>query len=174
LGVILETERLLLRTWTPEDAPAYFRVTSDPEVMRFIGGGVTDQTLEETGQRLVRLMGHQEKHGFGLWAVIEKSTGELAGTCGLKHLDDGPDIEVGYHLGRAFWGKGYATEAARACVRYAFEQLQLAQLLAVVNPANFASQRVLEKCGLSYTGMGYYYKAEVKVYVVRAPQASRS
>jgi len=74
------------------------------------------------------------------------------------------EIEVGYHLARAFWGRGYATEAARACVRFGFEQLNLERIVAVVQPANVASRRVLEKCGLTYTGMGYYYKAECKVY----------
>ena len=76
------------------------------------------------------------------------------------------EIEVGYHLARAFWGRGYATEAARACLRYGFEQLKLERIVAVVRPENVASRRVLEKSGLSYTGMGYHYKAEVRMYAV--------
>src|SRR5262249_52654820 len=136
-----------------------------PDVMRFLGG-VTDQNLDDTRKRIDRQLAHHDKYGFGLWALIEKATGQFVGLAGLKHLEDGPEIEGGYHLARAFWRRGYATEAARACLRYGFEQLHLEKIVAVVQPANVASQRVLEKSGLSYTGMGYYYKAEVRIYAV--------
>jgi ribosomal-protein-alanine N-acetyltransferase len=169
MPVILETPRLLLRTWSLDDAEAAFAVYSDPEVMRFLTG-VTERSVEETRARLAaRPMAHQQLHGFTLWATVEKETGRLVGACGLKFLEGGMDIEVGYHFARAAWGRGYATEAAAASVRYGFEWLGLRRILGVVNPDNYASQRVLEKIGLTYQGMGHHYGTDVKVYSADRP-----
>jgi ribosomal-protein-alanine N-acetyltransferase len=169
MPVILETPRLVLRTWTLDDAEAAFAVYSDPEVMRFLSGPPA-RDVEETRARLAaRPIAQQERYGFCLWAVVEKATGTVIGSCGLKHLDDGPDVEVGYHLARSAWGKGYATEAAAACLRYGFERLGLRRILAVVNPANGASRRVLEKIGMRFEGMGRYYNQELRVYAADRP-----
>src|SRR5262249_52391181 len=96
---------------------------------------------------------------------VEKATGKLIGACGLKFLDGSPEIEIGYHLARAGWNKGYATEAARACLRHAFEWLQLRRLVAVIEPDHVASQRVVEKLSMTYERMGHYYKKDLKMYV---------
>jgi RimJ/RimL family protein N-acetyltransferase len=166
---ILETERLLLRTWTLEDTEEALAIYSDPEVMRYIGTGATFRTVEEISPRLLRAMAHQERYGYGFWAVIEMASGRLVGACGIKHLEDGPEVEVGYHFARAAWGKGYATEAAGACLRYAFEQVKLECVVGVVQPANQASRRVLEKIGMTYEGMGHYYGAEAMRFVATRP-----
>ena len=169
MTTVLETERLLLRRLTLDDAEAAFAIYSDPEVMRFLTG-VTERDIDETRARLAaRPMAHQALHGFTLWATVEKETGRLVGACGLKFLDGGMDIEVGYHFARAAWGCGYATEAGAASVRYGFERLCLRRILGVVNPENYASQRVLEKIGLTYQGMGHYYGTDVKVYSAERP-----
>jgi ribosomal-protein-alanine N-acetyltransferase len=166
---IIETQRLLLRTWSPDDAEAVLRIYSHPDVTYFLGTGAPDQTLEDALKRIQRGISHQERHGYGFWAVVEKATARLIGTCGLKHLEDGVPVEVGYHLARPVWGRGFATEAAAACLRYGFEQLHFDRILAVVAPANFASVRVIEKIGMTFERMGYHYGREVRVYAAARP-----
>jgi GNAT acetyltransferase-like protein len=101
-----------------------------------------------------------------MWAVVSKATGQVIGNCGLKYLEAGRDVEVGYHFASSAWGKGYATEAARACVRYGFERLGLHRIVAVVLPTNMGSRRVLEKSGLTYQGMGHYYGKDLMCYAI--------
>jgi Acetyltransferase (GNAT) domain len=111
----IATERLLIRPLEPTDIEAMHAVFSDPEVMRYVPGGACDR--ERSRSRLQSLIEHQKDHGFSKWAVAEKDSGHLIGDCGLQYLDGGPDIELGFHLARAHWGHGYATEVARACPR---------------------------------------------------------
>jgi ribosomal-protein-alanine N-acetyltransferase len=172
MPVILETDRLVLRPWTIEDAKEGLTIYGDAEVMHFLHRPPL-QTVEEVRNLLeTRPIAQYREHGFSFWAVVEKATGRVIGSCGLKYLDNGPLIEVGYHLARSAWGKGYATEAAKASVRYGFDQLQLQRIVGVVDPLNFASQRVLEKSGLTYQGMGHYYNHDVRVYAVERPAAN--
>lgn len=169
MSALIETPRLLLRPWTLDDVGDAHAIYRDPEVMRFLGG-VTHQSIEETRTVIAsRAMAHHALHGFSLWAAVEKDSGRVIGSCGLKFLEGGMDVEVGYHFARAAWGRGYATEGATASVRYGFERLGLRRILGVVNPQNFASQHVLEKAGLTYQGMGYYYNGDVKVYAADRP-----
>jgi ribosomal-protein-alanine N-acetyltransferase len=161
---ILETERLVLRTWSPDDAEDVLRIYSNPEVTYFLGTGAPDQTLDDARRPIQRVAAHHERHSYGLWAVVEKATAQLIGTCGLKHLEDDAPVEVGYHLARPVWGRGYATEGAAACLRHGFEHLHLDRIVAVVAPANAASVRVIEKIGMTFEGMGYHYGPEVRVY----------
>jgi RimJ/RimL family protein N-acetyltransferase len=113
--------------------------------------GQPNADVEETRAWLGRMIAHHELHGFGFWAVLEKATGQLIGSCGMGYQRDGGlPIEFGYTLARSHWGQGLATEAAAACLRYAFEQLRLPELLARVDSRNVASQRVLEKIGFVY------------------------
>ena len=167
MTVILQTKRLTLRTWSPDDADVGFRIWSDPEVMRYIGTGQPNASIEETRAWLARMIAHQELHGFGFWAVVEKKTRQLIGSCGLGYgRDGGLPLEVGYTLARSHWGQGYATEAAGACLRYAFERLSLPEVTASVDSRNIASQRVLEKIGFRYQreehladGIDFWYVA---------------
>ena len=167
MTIILETERLVVRTWTPDDAQEGFRIWSDEEVMRYVGTGQPNATVEETRAWLGRMMAHHERHGFGFWAVVEKDSGRLVGSCGLGYQrDGGPPLEFGYTLARSHWGRGYATEAASACLRYAFEVLRLPEIVASVDSRNLASCRVLEKIGFVYQrqeqladGIDFWYVA---------------
>ena len=150
MPVILQTERLIVRTWSPDDEEVGYRIWSDPEVMRYIGTG-QPKNLEETRAWIGRTSAHQEAHGFGFWAVVEKKSSRLLGNCGMGYQRDGGlPLEFGYTLARSHWGRGYATEAAAACVRYAFDNLRFPQLSARVDSRNVASQRVLEKIGFVY------------------------
>ena len=167
MTTILETERLLVRTWTPSDAEEGFRIWSDAEVMRYVGTGQPNATIEETRAWIGRMAAHHELHGFGFWAVVEKDSGQLVGSCGMGYQRDGGlPIEFGYTLARSRWGRGYATEAASACLRYAFETLGFTELVASVDALNVASQRVLEKIGFKYLrreqlagGVDFWYEA---------------
>jgi [ribosomal protein S5]-alanine N-acetyltransferase len=170
MPVILETPRLLLRTWTLDDAEAAFGIYSDPEVLRYLTIKAHETVAQTRALLAERPIAHQERHGFSLWAVLEKATSALVGVCGLKYLDDTRDIEVGYHFARAAWGRGYATEAAGACLRYGFERLALPRILGVVDPDNVASQRVLEKLGMTFKRMGHYYGKELRVYTAEPPR----
>jgi [ribosomal protein S5]-alanine N-acetyltransferase len=125
-------------------------VFGDPEVMRFSDGGA--RTPEGTLERVRGLVEHQERHGFSKWGVCERASGALIGDCGMQLLEGGPDVELGFHLRPSSWGRGYATEAARACLDAAFTAIGLAEVIAIVAPGNAASVRVLEKIGMRPAG----------------------
>lgn len=160
---IVDTERLILRPFTPGDLDALAAINSDPHVMRYIGDG-KPAPREHTAERLTFILEHGRRHGFSVWAVCSKQTPSLIGFCGLHHLDGTIEVEVGYRLAREHWGKGFATEAARASLRYGFEDLELDRIVAVVQGENIASQRVLEKLGLKYEKDARYYNTDVKYY----------
>jgi ribosomal-protein-alanine N-acetyltransferase len=152
----LLTDRLRLRHYRAEDVTAMFTVFGDPEVMRYSMSGA-DPSVEATQVRIQRLIDHQQRFGFSLWVVGDRATGAILGDCGLKQLEEGPEIEVGYRFARSHWGQGFATEAAAASVRYGFTTLGLPRIVAVVEPPNIASLRVLEKVGLKYQCQAHYY-----------------
>ena len=162
MTVELETERLTLRQFrVEEDAAAHHRqVGSDPAVT---WDGST-WTLDETRERLTRYVQLWRERGFGPWAVVDKASGELLGHAGLQPLEDTGEVELAYYLGRSAWGRGIATEVGRAAVRFAFEQLQLDHVLAVVRPENTASQRVLAKLGFEHDHDAHHYRADVQVW----------
>jgi ribosomal-protein-alanine N-acetyltransferase len=152
----LLTDRLRLRPYRSDDVTAMFAIFGDPEVMRYSMSG-PDPSVESTQARIQKLMDHQALFGFSLWVVEDRSTGAILGDCGLKQLEEGPEIEVGYRFAKAHWGRGYASEAAEASVRYGFGTLGLARIVAVVEPPNVASRNVLEKIGLKYQCLAHYY-----------------
>jgi RimJ/RimL family protein N-acetyltransferase len=149
--VIVETERLVLRQFCLSDADAIHRVFGDPEVMRF-GDGV--QTIHCVHDWLCHcLENYQQKSGIGPWAVVERSSTETIGYCGLFYFPDvcgQPETEIGYRLARAYWGRGYATEAVIAVRDYGFNTLGISRLIAMIDPQNIASIRVAEKAGMKY------------------------
>lgn len=169
---IIETERVYLRPFTFDDLDAFAVICSDQDVMRYIGAG-RPLSREETKTRLNSIIEHRNKHGFGVWAAVDKSTGTLMGYCGLQFLDNTSEVEVGYRLAKRFWGVGLASEAAKASLRYGFETLGLGRIVAVVQPANLASQHVLEKIGLSYVKDARFYITEVKYYAITQEEYER-
>jgi ribosomal-protein-alanine N-acetyltransferase len=154
---ILKTNRLRLREFEEGDVELLFALDSDPDVMRYISDGKTS-TREHIEQAIPRLCAYYEKHpGFGIWVAELKESREFIGWACLKHLDQSELIEVGYRLKKDFWNQGYATEAAEALIQYGFGERGLDKIVAITNPDNKASQRVLEKCGLTRNGSGIYY-----------------
>jgi RimJ/RimL family protein N-acetyltransferase len=159
-STLIATERLDIRPLRSADLGTILDLYSDPDAMRWAGGATTD--VEESERRLQRLIDHQEEHGFSLWAVIERDSGTLMGDCGLIHYAfKGPEVELGFRLKVPFWGKGYATEAARAVLAYGFEEVGLDRIVAVAHPDNVASQRVLEKVGMRREGFSEYNEKKV-------------
>jgi len=148
----LETPRLLLRGWQSDDLDGLAAVNTQPEVMRYINDG---RTLDRaaTAKRLADYQRHWVEHGFGLYAVEVKGTGELAGFTGLAVPTFLPEImpavEIGWRLGRAYWGRGLATEAAQAVVAHARAELGLRRLVSIHIVGNEASARVMVKLGMS-------------------------
>ncbi len=163
-----ETARLHLRRLAPTDLDVVFRLDSDPVVMRYV---IPPRTYEETRQYLADIQAdYQKLPNLGRWAVIEQATGAFVGIHLLKPLEDSGHIEIGYRFFPEYWGRGYATEMTQALLRYGFEQVGLAQIVAVTNPENAASQHVLEKCGLQFQGLAHYYGGEVRFYTLDRPQ----
>ncbi len=152
---------VLLRPFTLADVPAAHLVYSDPAVMRFVGHGAVG-SMSGTESMLRQYMAHQRTHGFGFWAVIDRATGTLIGDAGLARTIDG-EVEMGYTLGQAWWGRGLATEAAQLCVDAARE-LGVPRLRALVEEPNLASRNVLEKLGFERDGVTMAFEREHLVY----------
>jgi RimJ/RimL family protein N-acetyltransferase len=146
----LDTPRLQLRPFTPDDVDAIHVVYSDPDVMRWVGSGpMADRAGSE---RLVEsYAGHQQTYGFAFWAVIERASGALIGDAGLHRTVVG-ETELGYTLAKSAWGRGYATEAAGAWLQAAFGELAIDEVIALVEAPNRASVHVLEKVGFRRNG----------------------
>lgn len=144
----IETARLYLRQFTPDDLDELYRIYSDAEVMKYVSEGVRNR--EETAADLFQIVADWEKHAFGLWAVVNKQNNQLIGDGGLRFLGKTPEVEVGYVLAKAYWGKGLASEVAAASLKYGFEVLKLEKIGAVAHTENIASRRVMEKVGMRY------------------------
>jgi RimJ/RimL family protein N-acetyltransferase len=146
--VRLETERLILRPFAEADFDAYAAIHADPEVTRFLGG--VPQPRWEAWRSFAMLVGHWTLRGYGSWAVEEKSSGVFIGRAGLHYPDGWPGIEVGWVMAHSHWGKGYATEAGRAAMQWAFDVLGLAHIISIIRPENARSIRVAERLGMTY------------------------
>jgi RimJ/RimL family protein N-acetyltransferase len=147
--VEIETARLRLRPLTADDEADLLRLGTDPEVMRFLNQG-RPLTPEENRERLGVVLEHWRKHGFGIWAVIERGSGAFVGRCGLRHTEDLPDVELAYGIHKAYWGRGLMTEAAAASLACGFERLGFERIVAMALPENVASWRVMEKVGMVF------------------------
>ena len=163
--MILETERLILREFTLDDTAEYFRLISNPEVMRF-SGNPPEQSIEEASQTLMQgPLQHYRVHGFGRWACIEKQNNELIGFNGCKYNDILNVTEIGYAFLPEYWGLGLATESSLAVMQYCHEVIDLKDIVAIVMPEHSASIAVLKKIGLQYDRMEVECGVEVAIYV---------
>jgi RimJ/RimL family protein N-acetyltransferase len=146
------TERLRLRMWRDEDLDPLAEIYADPEVMRFIRNG-SIRTAQETAADLARMRQEWRERGYGLFAVEVRESGELAGWAGLavpNFLPEVlPSVEIGWRLGRAHWGRGYATEAARVAMAFGFDEAGLDRMVSICNVQNHASRRVMTKLGMT-------------------------
>lgn len=161
----LTTERLTLRMLHESDFEAYWEIHRDPEVMRYTTR--TQLTRMEAWRHLAMVTGHWHLRGFGMWGVFETETNRLCGRVGFHQPDGWPDFELGWTFGRAFWGKGYATEAASRCLRFAFEEMGRDHLISLIDPANTPSIRVAERIGETLQGEVTIHDHHLLVYGVR-------
>lgn len=150
---ILETERLLLREITTDDAAFLLRLLNEPSFISNIGDRNV-RTIEDAKRYALNgPIASYEQHGFGLYLVVLKETGEAMGICGLVKREVFADADIGYAFLPEYWGKGYAIEATAATKGYAFGQLGQRRLLAIVNPENESSIKLLKKLGLGFSRM---------------------
>ena len=160
----MATERLALRPLRASDLRAMHAMWSDPEVGRWVGG--THERLQESREELGQHLEHQAHHGFSFWAVEERASGDLVGEVGLMYLEGhGPEVEVGWCLARPAWGRGYATEAARAWLDAGFTHLGLDRILAAVLAENARSRAVCERLGMAQDGPRQVHGLEHLIYV---------
>jgi ribosomal-protein-alanine N-acetyltransferase len=178
----LSTDRLSLRPFSLDDAPAYARIIHDREVMRHLGTGVLYRVKrlaanalgvlsDLEARREIRSIGrHWDRHGFGLWAVEEKATGSLLGTAGLTVLDgwfaDPSSIELGWLLSRESWGRGFGTESGLASLAYGFDRLRLPRIVSVTLVANTRSERLIQRLGFARMGRTRWKQNDVVWYAM--------
>jgi RimJ/RimL family protein N-acetyltransferase len=170
--LIAETERLILRHFHILDAEAMDRVFGDAAVMEFSSGVQSPQWVRKWLRGC--LEDYHQKWGFGLWAVVEKDHRETIGFCGLSCFSDvggSPETEIGYRLARVHWGKGYATEAARAVRDYGFGTLCMARLISIIDERNIASIGVAEKIGMRFEKDVIFEGFADRVYAISRPGA---
>lgn len=132
------------------DFEEYAAIHIDPEVTKFTAR--MHFTRMDAWRHMAMIAGHWHLRGFGMWGVFEKSTGALVGRTGFYQPDGWPDFELGWTIGRNWWGKGYATEAAQRCVEFAFRDMDRDHLISLIDPENVASIRVAERIGETLQG----------------------
>jgi RimJ/RimL family protein N-acetyltransferase len=159
----LETERLTLRVFRPEDLDAYAEMCADPEVMRYINDGKT-LSREETWRDMAVTLGHWQLRDYGLWAVEERTTHNLIGRIGHWNPEGWPSFELGWMLGRRYWGYGFATEGARAALQHAFSVLNVPHVISLIYPDNTPSIRLAEKLGERLEGTVEVAKMKLLMY----------
>ena len=164
---ILTTERLALRLFTMNDIDDLFAITNEPDIFRYFPTK-TPWTVEKTERSIFHQIQHWDKFGYGQMAVTLAETGQLMGWCGLESLPETNETEVGYLLSKAFWGKGYATEAAKESVKFGVENVGLKEIIGLTDPENIASQKVLQKCGMTFTRRQVYFGMEMFRYAIQA------
>ena len=149
---MLQTRRLLLRPWQESDREPFQRLNADPTVMEFFAA--PPSPVESDGM-IDRIQAHIARHRFGFFAAELRATGEFIGFVGMSHVPFEahftPCVEIGWRLAAVYWNRGLATEGARRCLRYAFQELALPEVVAFTVPANLRSRRVMEKLGMSYS-----------------------
>ena len=153
--IILETNRLYLREFSTDDAEHFYLLNSDPEVTRYTGDSAFENIaaarkfLDEYIYNYSDLT--NKTLPIGRWAVITKDENNLIGWCGLKHNNELNEVDLGYRLFRNHWGKGYATEAAKACIKFGHDKLGIKKIVGRAMKLNTASINVLEKCGMTFS-----------------------
>jgi ribosomal-protein-alanine N-acetyltransferase len=161
----LETERLVIREWQPEDFAAFRPIAIDPEVVKYIGKGKpwSDERIEAFIQQQIR---EQREDGYCMWPLVWKEDGRLIGFCGIQPWQESGEIEIGWWLAKEYWGRGLATEAARTALAYAFEGLNLRRIIAIIHQDNSDSKRVAQKLGMRFERAALVEGVPVHIYSI--------
>jgi [ribosomal protein S5]-alanine N-acetyltransferase len=160
MKIFAETERLILRELLTTDVEAFFEMDSNAEVHKYLGNNPI-QTLDQAFEQIANVQQQYIDNKIGRWAVIEKSSGEFIGWCGLKLVKENWNnhinfYDIGYRLNPKYWQKGYATESAMAALAYGFNNLKISEIIGTANVENKASRNTLEKCGLKFIEKFYW------------------
>jgi [ribosomal protein S5]-alanine N-acetyltransferase len=160
---IIKTERLYLRHYRQEDITTLHPIFSDAKTMEYYPSPFN---LEQTKKWIKKNQDRYQEDGYGLWGVCLKETDELIGDCGLvkQKIDGRTEVEIGYHMDKRYWSKGYATEAARGCMEYGFYTLHLNKLVSIIDPRNIPSIRVAEKIGFSKEKESFIFNKKHYIY----------
>jgi [ribosomal protein S5]-alanine N-acetyltransferase len=162
----LETLRLELRSFVDSDFDDLYRLDSDPRVMKYIANG-KPASREAVAARLKRFIRYPTLYpDLGVWRASRRDNGAYIGWFALNYAGKTTDIEVGYRLLPGAWGRGFATEGAKALVDYGFDDLGLHRIIGVTHPGNKASQCVLQKAGLEDAGWGRYYDRRLRLFAL--------
>lgn len=166
MNVILETPRLIIRKISLSDTEQLKSILGDPEVMRYSLKGALDES--GIAEYVNKILLHYERHNYGLWVVILRETEQVIGLAGLIYqlVDDVPSVELVYRLARKYWGQGLATEAAKAIKEYAFNTLEIRQLISIIEPENLASGKVAIRVGMSRAKSTKFHEFNVDIYYV--------
>ena len=167
----LLTRRLLLRGFTHDDAEPLRLILAEPNVLRYFPR-TEPWPLATVEKWLEEHWNHWREHGFGWWAVTDRRNEQLLGWCGLCILDETGEVEVKYLLRPSCWGQGLATEAARQSLGYAFGEAGLSLVIGLTHPGNIASQRVLEKIGLTFRNRAVYFNFDCLRFARESTAAS--
>ena len=174
MEIFAETERLILREILPVDRNGLFAIDSDPDVNIYLGNNPVEN-IEKTDDIIKFIRKQYIENGIGRWAMVEKSTNNFIGWTGLKlvreltnnHIDY---YDLGYRLNKSYWGKGFATEAAKASLQYGFNTLNLNKIYAIADSKNVASRNVIEKVGLKYIETFTYIDTDHDWFEMQKPQ----
>ena len=165
---MIETQRLLLRRWHDGDDLAAAPIYAKARVMRYIPGGTWD--LNRTKAIVARMRALEEAQGYGFYPAVLKESGAIVGHAGLGHLEGTEEVELAYLFDEPQWGKGLATEAARAILGYGFATIGLERIVAVAFPENRRSIEVMKRCGMTYEGLARHFDRDVVKYEIGAPE----
>jgi RimJ/RimL family protein N-acetyltransferase len=166
LGIpTLTTERLVLRPLEERDAEVFCGLLQDPEVVRFIGDG-TIPSREDCWRAVAAWLGHWVLRGYGPWAVTDRESGAFMGRVGIHFPYGWPQPELAYTLGKPFWGRGYATEACRAALDWAFTERDFPELVSLIYPENARSIRVATKLGETLRGESSLHGNPLLLYAI--------
>lgn len=168
----MNTTRLQLRRWDEADLDAAREIFADPEVMRFIPVG--PMTDDQILRMIARMNAEIDDRGYGLWAVVDSATGMLVGETGLHFLPQTGEVEIAWLYRARAWGKGFASEAARAVLDAAWTTYRLRRVICLIDERNERSIRVAEKLGMRYAGIGRYYERDLTIREAFAPALSES
>ena len=148
MQLLFESPRLYFRNITVADAPMFYELNADNDVIRYTGDTAFENI--EAAKTFILNYKDYELHGIGRWAMVLKSTHEILGWCGLKYLPELAEVDLGYRLFKKHWNQGFATEGSLACLKYGFEEKNYAEIVGRAWKINGSSIRVLEKCGLIF------------------------
>lgn len=154
-----------MRKFTPDDVPVIVELRADAEVSKYLGG-MRMQNAEAVAKRMQFYIDCYEKYGFGMCAMIWKETGEMIGWSGLQPLQETGKIEVGYGMAKKFWRRGIGFEAAKAWLEFGFAKKNLERIVAIAQPENTGSWRIMEKLGMRFEGIETHYGLECRLYSI--------